>query len=231
MSTPDPTSRDPDDTPRIVRPDHGQTDKEGGRMIRAGRSAVTRVEIAALHGLTSRQATDMRPWQAPGHPAPVRPAAGRTPALWDEQQATAFARGEPVPALPDGDDPADLFDAGEAAELAGIDAATWRRYGNRERPLIPPPDDEPGGVAHWRRDTLERWRTSRPGQGAGGGRPTRDGQRRTREETAHAAREAIGRAAERGRPLTSRELGDEIGVSHVTAAALLREQQAEHAGS
>ena len=57
----------------------------------------------------------------------------------------------------------------EAADLVGVTPASWRSYVSRGR--APQPDGRLGITPWWRESTVRRWQKSRPGQGAGGGRP------------------------------------------------------------
>lgn len=52
----------------------------------------------------------------------------------------------------------------EAAALAGVAASTWRKYVSDG--YAPSPDMRLGGKPFWRPETIERWKTIRPGQGA-----------------------------------------------------------------
>jgi hypothetical protein len=132
-----------------------------GAVIRAGQDVTDRAGIAQLHGMTWRQARRAQPWAAPGHPNPIttdRPTHGR-PQLWDLAQATAFANGQPIPALPQGAQPLDLLDRFAAAEAAGVNPATWASdtYDGR----VPEPDKAIHGGSWWYRQTVENYREQR----------------------------------------------------------------------
>lgn len=60
-----------------------------------------------------------------------------------------------------------LDPAGVAAAI-GVSVATVHVYKNRG--LLPEPDDRFGQTPVWLPDTIEKWKTNRPGQGKGGGR-------------------------------------------------------------
>ena len=62
-----------------------------------------------------------------------------------------------------------LLTTREAATLAGVTPASWRSYVSRGD--APQPDGRLGVTPWWRESTIRRWQKSRPGQGAGGGRP------------------------------------------------------------
>lgn len=84
-------------------------------------------------------------------------------------------------------DPARLYPPAEAAEIIGVDPATFRSYVRNsvqlwdqgERAILPPPDDvEVQGrrvLRRWRGDTLTNHQATRPGPGTGAGRPRRRG--------------------------------------------------------
>lgn len=58
----------------------------------------------------------------------------------------------------------DQLSSKEAAALAGVAPSTWRDYIGRG--LAPRPDGKIGNSNWWYRETVERWKTSRPGRGA-----------------------------------------------------------------
>ncbi|OLL69892.1 hypothetical protein Ae168Ps1_6365c [Pseudonocardia sp. Ae168_Ps1] len=188
-------------------------------MIRAGREAIDRAEVTALHGLTASQAARRKPWADPGHPLPINQPGGRKGPLWDLGQVRAHIAGDPVPPLPTVDDPADLLDASEAASLAGIKPASWVRYAGTPGAL-PAIDREVYGQPHWRRDSVQEWLPARPGSGAGGGRPLGNGL--TVEQVDEQAAELIARATEEGRSMGVRELARALGVAPNTATVILR---------
>jgi DNA-binding transcriptional ArsR family regulator len=133
------------------------------------------VGIAALRGLSIHQARRRKPppWAEPGHPAPLttgKPAPGR-PQLWDRDQAAAYARGKPIPALPEPGHPDDLLDDAEAAKLAGLTPQTWARY--RRAGRLPAINAEVCGAEHWTRRTVEQYKTDREqrAEAPRGGRP------------------------------------------------------------
>lgn len=193
-------------------------------MIRAGRRALDRHGVGAAHGMSESEMTRRRPWAQDGHPAPVNKPAGRRGGLWDEEQVRAHVAGEPIPALPTVDDPGDLLDAAEAAELAGLSLVVWINYGNRPERLTPEPDEEVGGQPHWRRGTIAAWLPNRPGRGAGGGRSTRSGV--PMAELRQRAGEIVAAAAAEGRELSARALARELDTSPTTAGRLLAEVRA-----
>lgn len=60
----------------------------------------------------------------------------------------------------------------EVAALLGVTTATVRSYAARG--ILPPPDGRLGRTPWWKRGTITAWQKTRPGQGAGGGRPRSD---------------------------------------------------------
>ena len=75
----------------------------------------------------------------------------------------------------------DLVDLATIAEMLGVTVGSARTYNQRarvnRRNRTPKPGDLPaadtylGGSPCWRRQTIEHWIATRPGRGAGGGRP------------------------------------------------------------
>lgn len=178
-------------------------------MIRAGRQVIDLHGIAELHGLTPANAKRERPWADTRHPKPLskRNPTSKRPQLWDAEQAEAYADGRPVPRLPQHDDPDDLLDRFEAAELAEVSAEYWKRRHLSGRG--PAPDAAPYGVPHWTRravlaDKAERAKTA----GKAGGRPSTLRQR---------VEELVKQAERDKRPQpTADELAAVLGVHRIT---------------
>jgi hypothetical protein len=182
-------------------------------------------DLTMAHGLSAGQARRQPPWTADGYPRPVNNPQGRRAALWDREQVLAYIAGEPVPALPDLDDPDDLLDTEEAAALVGLAQATWLSYLNRPRPLAPAPDATIRGMPHWRRSTLTGWQANRVGQGVGGGRPSRSGL--STDELEERVRTLLTEAAATGRSLSARAVSRELGISPTTASKLVASVRGE----
>jgi hypothetical protein len=151
--------------------------------------------IARLHGVSIHTASRRKPppWAEPEHPATLTggpPAPGR-PQLWDKEQADAYANGEPVPPLPQGEHPDDLLNDDEAAALAGLTPATWARY--RRAGRVPKVDKVVCGADHWRRRTIEKYRDDRAQRANAprGGRPQGSSEKLSRAELARRIRELI----------------------------------------
>lgn len=181
-------------------------------MIASGRGVVDRAGVAALHGMTWRQAQRRRPWAEPGHPAPI--TRGK-PALWDYEQVATFSKGEQVPVLPESADPDDLLDRWEAAERAGVDPVAWERDHYRGR--IPAPDAEALGVPYWYRRTVDSYRDSRGTPRSGGGRPPGRSEALPRAEVAERVRELLGEAERSGEVISVAEIARRVGVHYTTA--------------
>lgn len=187
-------------------------------MIPVGRSAIDRAGIAELHGMTWRQARRARPWAQPGHPAPVtrgRPANGK-PQLWDSEQAEAFARGQPIPPLPNGDThERDLLDYVEAAHIAAADPSAWIRDVYRDR--APAADEHILGGSFWYRETVEDWRQQHATPRRGGGRPPGARDRHPRGDTDEQVRTLLRAATDAGQPISTAEIARRLGIHYTTA--------------
>lgn len=184
-------------------------------MIPAGRDPIDRAGIAGLHGLTQLDGR-RRPWRDPTHPPPLSsvPGSRARPQLWDRAQATAYAAGQAIPALPTGEHPADLLDRREAAALAGVDPVAWKRDSYRNR--VPPRDAAPHGVPHWRRHTVLAYRTQREQPRASphpGGRPAGAREPLRRRDVAERVRELVADQPQ----ISTAELARRLGVHYTTA--------------
>jgi hypothetical protein len=138
-------------------------------MIPRGRPAIDAARFAALLGMAYKTWHTQGVAHSEGAPRPVNP--GRRKLLYDLAQAEAFRDGTPLPPLPQGEDPSDLLDEREAAELLGVSYETVRK----DRRIGRLPESvEVCGVHHFRRGDLQRVPAEmRPGRGVGGGRPRR----------------------------------------------------------
>lgn len=200
-------------------------------MIPAGRSAIDREGLAELHGLSIHQAKRVgAPWSKPGHPEPLtqgRPGRGR-PLLWDYEQASAYAHGEPIPPLPEPGDPHDLLDTVEAAEAAGLSVETWNRYVRYERshtrapeqrPLAPPPDEVVHGTPHWYRKTIDAYNADRAEspERHPGGRPPGASDSMARADVAARIAELVAEAKANGEKPVVADIARRAGVHYTTA--------------
>ncbi|MEO6081577.1 MAG: hypothetical protein ABIQ18_00525 [Umezawaea sp.] len=185
-------------------------------MIPAGRTAVDTAGIAALHGLSIHQARRRQPppWAEPDHPTPLtigKPAPGR-PQLWDREQSAAYARGEPIPPLPEPGDPDDLLDGDESAALAGLTPETWARYRRAER--VPATDAEVCGSERWYRRTIEQYSAEREHRAdePRGGRPRGSTENMPRAEVERRIRELVDSGE-----TNIAEIARRVGVAYSTA--------------
>lgn len=153
-------------------------------MIRAGRRkyAQTMEALAEAIGMPLGTFRNTKPFEREGHPAPISSPGARV-FLWDSQQTRAYWAGKDVPELPDVDDDKDLLDRHEAAAELGVAPASWNKYKHDPRlsrhiVLVP----EKTGTEHVPRDVVHKFRESRPGRGAGGGRREGSGDMIPRDE-------------------------------------------------
>lgn len=212
-------------------------------MIPAGRTPIDQAGIAALHGLSIHQAKRRKPWADPGHPAPIskgRPRRGH-PQIWDRDQAAAYANDPngPIPDLPAEEDPNDLLDAAESAELVGIAPGTWTYYTWREEQrdqaddgvtLVPAPDATHFGTDYWRRSTVLSFKTERDQRAhiPHGGRPkgSRDGSRRG--ESAKRVEELLRQAKQDGEELTAAEVARRLNLHYSTVLPHVQKYRAKN---
>ncbi|MFJ8848380.1 DUF6292 family protein [Streptomyces cyaneofuscatus] len=151
-------------------------------MIRAGRRHLVRTlaDLAAQQGVGIDHYNRLKPYAAPGFPAPISSKGSRT-RLYDGEQVDAYLLGKPVPQLPETDDDGDLLDRRECAALIGVAPDSWKTY--KSDPALTGARVEVGGVEHWPRGTVSDWKAGRPGDAvAREGRPTRTGDQVPRDQ-------------------------------------------------
>ncbi|NUK53383.1 hypothetical protein HRW14_24535 [Streptomyces lunaelactis] len=154
-------------------------------MIRAGRLkyAQTMADLAAQLGVPLGTFRNKKLHTQEGHPAPISSPTSRA-LLWDSEQTKAFHAGKPAPALPEVDDDEDLLDRHEAAAELGVSPASWNKYKSdpklSEHVVLVPAGE--GGTEHWPRHIVRKFKASRPGRGAGGGRRAGSGDMIPRDE-------------------------------------------------
>ncbi|SFE54907.1 hypothetical protein SAMN04487819_11679 [Actinopolyspora alba] len=187
-------------------------------MIPDGHTPIDRDGVAALHGLTPRQAARRRPWNQPGHPEPLtrgRPTNSR-PRLWDSYQVAAYATGHPAPPLPNRHQPGDLLDRIEAAEYLGLTPTAWERDTYRAR--VPEPDARPYNVPHWHRSTLDRHAAdrARPREPAGG-RPAGARDATPRRDLAARVAELVEHHRSQHGRVNIAAIARELGIAYSTA--------------
>ncbi|GLW04721.1 hypothetical protein Slala05_83510 [Streptomyces lavendulae subsp. lavendulae] len=141
-------------------------------MIRAGRTALGRRELAEALGMTWPTFRRLKPHDAPGFPAPVS-SEGALVLLWDLEQVEAYRSGQPQPALPAGDDDADLLDRREAALVLDVKPRSIDSYKTDAR--LADHVVVVAGVEHWPRSVLRAYGAARGAMAAPSGRPTGSG--------------------------------------------------------
>ncbi len=129
-------------------------------------------EFADRYGRSLRR---VRAWSLlDGFPRPTR-TGPRGVAYYDEKEVDDWARehfglGAPGPA-PTGVDPDERVNMSQFARMVGVTPAAVHQYRGRRTAAGAEPMPEPGPDGLWRLGALWAWWSSRPGQGAGGGRP------------------------------------------------------------
>ncbi|WP_306430822.1 DUF6292 family protein [Streptomyces sp. 2R] len=144
----------------------------------------TLADLAAQQGMALQTLLNRAPHKRAGHPAPVSSKGART-LLFDGEQVDAYLTGRPVPPLRSKDDDqehndGDLLDRREAAAALGVVPDSWRVY--KRAPLLTEHMTVVGGVEHWPRGIVQRYRDTRPGRTAATGRPTGSGDQVPRDE-------------------------------------------------
>ncbi|MGW6650600.1 hypothetical protein AMK23_34210 [Streptomyces sp. CB02130] len=155
-------------------------------MICAGRRHLVRTlaDLATQQGIELQTLLNRALHKRAGHPAPVSSKGARA-LLFDGEQVDAYLTGRPVPPLrSEGDDQEheddDLLDRREAAAVLGVVPDSWRVY--KRAPLLTEHMVTVGGVEHWPRGVVHRYRDARPGRTAATGRPTGSGDLVPRDE-------------------------------------------------
>ncbi|MER5818851.1 DUF6292 family protein [Streptomyces californicus] len=194
-------------------------------MIRADRQHLVRTlaDLAAQQGVGIDQYTRIKPYQAPGFPAPVSSEGARTQ-LYDGDQVDAYLQGKPIPPLPDGENDSDLLDRRECAALLGVAPNSWTSY--KRDPALKKARVEAGGVEHWPRSAVQAFQKNRPGPEAAattGGRPRHTGDQVPRDRLPALTAELL----DADPTLTAATVADRLGVHRDTAQDALTHQRAE----
>ncbi|WLQ53919.1 DUF6292 family protein (plasmid) [Streptomyces poriferorum] len=137
----------------------------------------TLADLAAQQGIRPQTFLNRAAHKQTGHPAPISSEGSRT-LLFDGEQVDAYLAGRPVPPLRSEDDDQDhddedLLDRREAAAALSVVPDSWRVY--KRAPLLAEHVTVVGGVEHWPRRIVHRYRDERPGLAASPGRPTGSG--------------------------------------------------------
>ncbi|MFJ5099247.1 hypothetical protein [Streptomyces sp. NPDC088557] len=191
-------------------------------MIRAGRANKVRTltDLARQHGTGLRRYQTLKPYTAPGFPAPISSPGSRV-LLFDADQVDAHTAGTPVPDLPGTDNDADLLDRREAAEFAGISLATWDDY--RKRPDLADHLAVIAGVEHWPRSAITALRQAQADRPATGGRPKRTGDQVPRDQVLTVTAPLL----DDDPTITAARVTEELGVHRDTAQRALTQLRAQ----
>ncbi|MFI8201015.1 DUF6292 family protein [Streptomyces sp. NPDC085942] len=194
-------------------------------MIRADRRHLVRTlaDLAAQQGVGIDQYTRLKPYQAPGFPAPVSSQGARTQ-LYDGAQVDAYLQGKPVPELPAGEDDGDLLDRRECAAQIGVSPRSWDVY--KRDPALQAARVEAGGVEHWPRGVVRAFQESRPGRDASasrGGRPKHTGDQVPRDRLPALTAELL----DADPTVSAAAVATQLGIHRDTAQDALTHQRAE----
>lgn len=183
-------------------------------MIGAGRRERVQsvADLAQALGVSVGTLRNNRPYAATGFPDPVSSPKAQT-LLWDGEQTAAYFAGESVPALPAGEDDEDLLDRHEAAQELNVGVSAWNTY--KRDPAVAEHLVVVGGVEHWPRGVVRRFRDSRPGRGVrhGSGRPRGSGDMVPRDQILPRTVELL----DADPALTAAAVVEQLGVAMTTA--------------
>ncbi|GAB2872871.1 hypothetical protein GCM10022245_04650 [Streptomyces mayteni] len=202
-------------------------------MIPAGRTPADSARAAQLLGIALGTFRNRKAWQKL---PPTLSRSGTRQRIWDEEQLLAAVEGRPIPELPAVADPRDLLDLEEARlsipEEQRPTEETWASYISDG--TGPSPDEKVFGVPHFHRETIPAWLASRPGRGAGGGRPVgatdsrpRDHSNNPRHQLAHQRLEHVRRLLAAGEETPAERVARELSISHRHAERLIAQVSTE----
>ncbi|MFI7329677.1 hypothetical protein ACIBQ3_34190 [Streptomyces rubiginosohelvolus] len=196
-------------------------------MICADRRHLVRTlaDLAAQQGLELQSYLNAAPHKKAGHPAPVSSKGARS-LLYDGEQVDAYLTGRPVPPVRSEDDDQehdddDLLDRREAAAVLGVAPRSWTTY--KHHPLLTEHMVTVGGVEHWPRGIVHRYRDSRPGRTAATGRPTGSGDQVPRDELLPRTAPLL----DADPAVTASAVVEQLGVSRNTAQGALTRLRAD----
>ncbi|MBT2459987.1 hypothetical protein [Streptomyces sp. ISL-86] len=187
-------------------------------MIRAGRTAVGRQELADALGMTWHTFCRVKPYNAAGFPAPVS-SEGALVLLWDLEQVVAYREGRRS-ALPTGEDDADLLDRREAAAVLGVKPRSVDSY--KTDPRLARHVVVVGGVEHWPRAAVRAYDAARGAMSAPSGRPKGSGDMVPRDLLPGCIAELL----DANPAVTAAHAVDVLGVSTSTAQKHLQQERA-----
>ncbi|WP_328698568.1 DUF6292 family protein [Streptomyces sp. NBC_00342] len=189
-------------------------------MIRAGRRHLVRTlaDLAEQQGVRLQSYFNAKPHTAEGFPDPISSARVL---LYDGEQVDAYLMGRPVPPLPERDDGQDLLDRRECAALLDVAPRSWDKY--KQHPALAQHRTEVGGVEHWPRAAVARFKEDRPDRTTAPGRPKWTGDQVPQEQLL--ARTAPLLDADPG--ITSTGVVEALGVHRDTAQDALTRLRAD----
>lgn len=141
-------------------------------MIRAGRTAIGREELADVLGMKWAAFRRAKPYGEDGFPEPVSSTDARI-LLWDLEQVEAHRDGRPQPVIPAVDREEDLLDRREAAVLLDVKPRSVDSY--KTDPGLADHVVVVGGVEHWPRAAVLAYAAGRGIMSAPSGRPKGSG--------------------------------------------------------
>ncbi|MFD3938232.1 hypothetical protein ACFWSF_09530 [Streptomyces sp. NPDC058611] len=191
-----------------------------GIVIRAGRTAVGRRELAGELGMTWDTFRRLKPYDADDFPAPVS-SEGSLVLLWDPEQVKAYRAGGPLPALPAADNDADLLDRREAAALLDVKPRSFDGY--KSDPGLADHVVVVGGADHWPRAVVRAYGAARGAMSAPSGRPTGSGDMVPRDLLPGRIAELL----DADPAVTAAHVVDVLGIAAPTARKRLLQERAE----
>lgn len=188
-------------------------------MIRAGRTAVGREELAVVLGMKWAAFRRAKPYSDEGFPEPVSSADSKT-LLWDLEQVEAHRDGRPQPAIPAVDHEEDLLDRREAAAVLDVKPRSVDTY--KTDPRLADHVVDVGGVEHWPRFAVLDYAAGRGNMSAPGGRPKGSGDMVPRDLLPGRIAELL----DADPAVTSARVVDIMGVSISAAQKYLQQERA-----
>lgn len=193
--------------------------REVGTVIRVGRAAVGRQELAELLGMKWPTFRSVMPYTVEGFPAPISPEGGQV-LLWDLEQVEAYRDGRPQPAIPAGGDDGDLLDRREAAALLDVKPRSFDSYKKDGR--LAGHTVVVCGVEHWPRGVVRSYAASRGAMSAPSGRPKGSGDMVPRDLLPGRIAELL----DADPAVTAAHAVDVLGISVSTAQKHLQQERA-----
>ncbi|MFD9474454.1 hypothetical protein [Streptomyces goshikiensis] len=188
-------------------------------MIRAGRTALGRQELADALGMKWAAFRRAKPYTAEGFPAPVSSAEGKV-LLWDLEQVAAYRDGGPQPALPEWEDDGDLLDRREAAALLDVQPRSFDTY--KTDPRLAGHAVVVCGAEHWPRAAVRAYDAARGTVAGPQGRPRGSGDMVPRDLLPGRIAELL----DADPAVTAAQVVDLLGVSTSAAQKHLQQERA-----